>query len=299
MVALDAVVLPAFRIEDQQDEVDPWLDRHDLDETVPVAPGGDDFHTPLFHDGSLGVVATGIGPSAAALTVSALVASDAVDCSDATFVTAGVAGAPPQRATLGTTFVHDAIVDWDSKHRVHQDELGPGEVGIEMHNYRPRDYVYRPPAPLVERALDVASSVDLADWDLGEEVRDRYAEADPPAEPTLERGTDVSGAEFWHGAGMAAEVEWLVDQYEAGTYCTTESECAGTAHALYRHDALDRYVSIRSVSNFDRPPADVDPGESLAGWDEGLPLAVENVYRVASAVVADVQENPGAWRVDG
>lgn len=294
---LEVVVLPAFHFaDDSVDELRPWLDRREFDAEVPLAPAGEDFHSPLYHDGSLGVMATGIGPSAAATSVTALLHSELVDAERTLFVSAGVAGGPPSRTTLGATFVADAVVDWDAKHRVAAADLADGERTVDLHGYRPRDYVYRPDERLVERAVDAAADVDLADRDLGPQVRERYPEADPPAEPFLDRGTTVAGAEFWHGAGVAAEVEWLVDAYDAGTYVTTESEDAGTAHALYRHDALDRYLSVRSVSNFDRPPAGVEPGESLEEWDEGMPLAVENVYRVASAVVEAVLADPDAWR---
>ena len=295
-IALDAIVLPAFANPELGiDELQPWLDRRDLPETIDVAPAGTDSQSPLYHDGSLGVIATGIGPTAAATTVATLQAGAAVDCDDALFVTAGVAGAPPDRATLGSTFVHDAVVDWDAKHRYHPADLPSDERAVALQNYRPRDYCYDLNDALVERALDLTSDVELLDWDLTGDVAERYPDRTGPAAPAVERGTTVAGAEFWHGQGVADEVEWLVDQYDAGPYVTTESEDGGTAHALYRHGALDQYLSIRAVVNFDRPPAGESPVHAWDGWEGSLPLAVENAYRVASAVVDDRLANPDDW----
>lgn len=296
-VTLDAIVLPAFANPDLEiDELRPWLDRRDLPDSVAVAPHGEGYHSPLYHDGRVGVVATGIGPAAAATTVATLLADSRIDCGETLFVTAGVAGAPPDRATLGSTFVHDAVVDWDAKHRYHPTDLPAGERAVALHGFRPRDYRYDLNDALVERALDLATHVDLLDGGFDDEVADRYPDRCGPNAPHLGRGTTVAGAEFWHGGGVAAEVEWLVDQYDAGSYVTTECEESGTATALYRHGALDRYLSIRAVSNFDRPPGDVDLATSTHKWENALPLAVENAYRVASAVVDDRLGNPDAWR---
>lgn len=51
---------------------------------------------------------------------------------------------------------------------------------------------------------------------------------------------------------------------------------------LDRHDALDRYASVRAVSNADRPTGD---GGGLHSWADGLALAVENAHRAASSAV--------------
>lgn len=290
MVALDAVVLPAFRGEHwPTDEVARWLDAHDLDAELPVAPHAADYQTPLYHDGRLGVMATGMGATTAALAVSALVAGDAVDTDSTLFLSAGIAGGPPTRATVGTTTVADAVVDWDRKHRV-GDADG---TAIDLLDHRPRDYAYDLNDALVERALAVADGVDLRVPES--DPREAYPEADPPAAPTIARGTVIAGGEFWHGTRHAAEAAWLCEQYGFDPYLAADVEDAGTAHALARHGALDRYACVRSVSNFDRPPARDHDAESH-DWAAGLEPAAENAFRVADAVVADLLADPDAWR---
>lgn len=288
-MTLDALVLTAFRNEEWPvDELRPWLDDGTFPETVELPDDCADYGSPLYHDGSVGVVATGVGPTAAATTVDSLLASPAVDTSGALVVTAGIAGGPPARTTVGTTVVADTVVDWDRKHRV---EDG-GESSLRLLDYRPREYAYDLNDALVERVVAIADGVDLREG--AADVRSRYPDA--PPEPAVERGTTVAGGEFWHGRGAAEEVDWLCEQYDAAPYWTASTEDAGTAHALARRGALDRYCSVRAVSNFDRPPAGADAGESLHQWENGLAVAVGNVHAVAGAVVEDVRERPGEWR---
>ncbi len=293
MVALDAVVLPAFRSEEwPADETVRWLDRYDLDREVPIAPGSDDYHTPLYHDGTVGVLATGMGDTAAAIAAATLLAGP-VDVSGALLLTAGIAGGPPARTTVGTTTVGDAVVDWDRKHRT---DDGDGS-SVSLLEHRPRDYVHRLNGALVERALAAVEGVDLVDPtpELDPGPRETHADDDPPAAPTVERGTVIAGGEFWHGRDRAAEAEWLCREYGAGPHLATNVEDAGTAHALARHGALSRYLTVRSVSNFDRPPAD-DPDAESHDWAAGLEPAAENAFRVADAVLSAFRADPDGWR---
>lgn len=285
MVALDVLVLTAFHDPELPvDELRPWLDRHDLDREVALPAAEADLGTPLYHDGSLGVLATGVGHTVAATTVSTLLAGDAVETDETLFVTAGVAGGPPERTALGSPVVHDAVVDWDRKHRV--------DGAVELLDHRPRDYVYDLNPALVDRALTVAADVDCYAGAVVEEAAAAY-DATVPTDPELHSGPAVAGGEYWHGASHAGEAERLCEAYDVDPYLTTNVEDAGTAEALDRHGALPRWLSVRAVSNFDRPPAGA---ESAHGeWKAGLPIAVENAYRVASAVAADRREEPAAW----
>ena len=223
-MALDVLVLTAFATEDfPTDELSPWLDREwPATRTVPGV--ADDYGSPVYHDGMTGVVSTGVGPAAAATTVTALLESELVDESTR-FLTAGIAGGPPE-LPIGSVVLGEAVVDWDRKHRT--------DDGVQLLDYRPRDYVYELDDDLRSRVRSAAESVDL--------------------DARVTGGTVVAGGEFWHGTDRAEEVAWLCEQYDTPPYRATVTEDAGTAHALARYDALDRYASIRAISNHDRPP---------------------------------------------
>jgi purine nucleoside permease len=295
-IALDVLVLPAFAAEDftlpdadDEDaptELDRWLDAYEFDRAVEI-PGA---NAPVrYTDDGIGLTPTGMGKSEAAATVAALLAAPELDLSDAHFVTAGVAGAPPDVATLGAVFVADAVVDWDRKHRW-ADEPSDGDTceavpPIDLLKYRPHDYAFALDEDLVATAVEAADGVELADAEDAAAHRQRFDEATARSEPFVGVGATVCGDEFWHGWAFAEQAQWLVEQYDAGVYATSEMEDFGTATALDRFGALDRYLSVRGVANFDRPA----PGRSARdGLDaEGgfaLNLAVENAFRVASAV---------------
>lgn len=296
--SLDVLVLPAFAAEDfrlpgeeavadTQNELDYWLDAYDFDREVRV-PGA---NAPVrYTDDGVGITTTGMGKTAAATTVSALLGSPEIDLSDAYFVTAGVAGAPPSAATVGAVFVADAVVDWDLKHRWSDGEDDPSESGagaspIDLLKYRPHDYVHRLDDDLVATATEIAEAVDLRDADEATAYCDQYAEETAQSSPFVGVGATVCGDEFWHGRPFSEQAAWLVEQYDAGVYATSEMEDFGTATALANFGKLDRYLSIRGVVNFDQPAPGQSAYESLNDGGLFLDLGVENAFRVASAVV--------------
>lgn len=264
--SLRVVVLPAVHHVAGLSELQPWLDGYDFTRTLSL-PG---LAEPLrITDDGLGVVPTRIGKAEAAATVTALVATPEVDCSDAYFLTVDIAGGSPETGPLGSVCVGDAVVDWDRKHRVSDDADRP----IGLLGWRERDYVYDLNAELVETAREAVEATDLST------VTD--------APPQVTTGVVLSGDEFWHGVELADQARWLVEAYDAGTYRVTEMEAAGTVVALDRVGALDRYVVVRAIANYDRPPADRDAHTNL-DFDTGEHAnheAVENAYRAGRTLV--------------
>ncbi|MEF8838699.1 MAG: phosphorylase [Haloarculaceae archaeon] len=272
----DALVLPAFARSDYAggpdapDEIERWVSAYDFRETVDV-PG---LPGPLRYDPGPGVALTrtGIGKAAAASSMGGLLAADAVDLTDTIVASVGIAGCPPATGTLGSVFLADAVVDWDLKHRLDDD--------IRPLVWRTGDPVWALDPALVEPAASAAESVALEDSVSARGLRMRY---DDHRSPSIGIGPTVCGDEVWHGETAAGQVEALCEFYDVDGFVTTEMEDAGTAMALSRAGLLDQYVSVRAVSNFDRPPAGMDPGESL-GWID-LELGVENAFRAGHAVV--------------
>lgn len=278
-VALDALVLPAFEELDPlptAGEVDPWEDAYDLTERVDV-PG---VPSPLRHDGAgLGVVPTGIGKTAAATTTAALRAGDAVDLTDALVLSVGIAGAPPD-LPIGSVVIADAIVDWDDKCRF---DPADGAVPIAPDPYTEGQGVFEVDPDLVSTATEVAD--DAVDLTTPADLED----AAEGRKPTVVVGTNVCADELWHGRTVAEHVSWFVEAVGRGPYRATEMEDAGTAAALRRFGLDDRYLSVRGVSNHDRPEPGNSSRESFETslTETGLEVGLANAVRIARAVVDD------------
>ncbi len=160
---------------------------------------------------------------------------------------------------------------------------------IDLLAYRPRDYVHRLNERLLAEALESVAGVDLQDRADVRAYQERYPDA-TEAGPTVDVGPTVCGDEFWHGRRYAAEVEWLCARYGAGPYVTTQMEDAATATVLERFDALDRYLSVRSVVNYDRPAEGQTVEESFDGTAASVEQGVENLIRVGGTIVDTLLE---------
>ncbi|MFC4436826.1 MULTISPECIES: purine nucleoside permease [Natrialbaceae] len=283
-----ALVLTAVA-EPPLDERGAWLERYEPTDALAV-PGTD---TPLYvTESGIAITTTGIGKSDAATTTASLLATPGVDLGSAYVLSAGIAGASPATAALGSVVVADAVVDWDRKHRWDRAEKADGSAdgesaesdAIDTLAYRPRDYVHHLEDRLVDEALAVAEDVDLRTDPAVDAYKRRYPDATADG-PTVETGTTVCGDEFWHGSRYAREVDRLCEQYGVGPYATTQMEDAAAATALERFDRLERYLSVRAVANYDRPAPGQTVEESFDGTEASLALAIENAARVGSAIV--------------
>ncbi|ODR81065.1 phosphorylase [Haladaptatus sp. W1] len=302
-ISLDVLLLPAFAADDFEmekdlpDEFERWLSTYEFENSASV-PGA---NMPVYYtDDGIGITSTGMGKAAAAATVTAILAGERFDCSETYFITVGIAGSPPDVGTLGSVFVADHIVDWDIKHRwVARDGKTEEERNhpLELFSYRPHDYVYHLDDDLVAVALDAGQSVELRDAPGMREYRNQYSQDAARSDPSVAVGTTLCSDEFWHGETVSEQAQWLVDEYDVGTYATTEMEEMGTATALDRFGVLDRFLSVRGVVNFDRPYDGQSMRESLheGAEAETFDAALENVVDVGSAIVDELRTDGASF----
>ncbi len=276
-IALDVLVLPAFDdLAGLPGEDEPWRRAYDFE---PVRVEG--LSRPLLYtEGGLGLVPTGVGKTKAATTTAAVCASGTVALDGALVCSVGVAGGPPS-LPVGSVVVADRIVDWDDKCRFDPDD---GEsIPLARNPYTEDQGCFELDADLVEWAVSLSADVELARPGDGSEGTgtDRA--------PSVVTGTNLCGDELWHGRRLAEQASWLVTEYGPGQYRVTEMEDAGTATALDRFGHLGRYLSVRGVSNHDRP----DHGESARAsffdpeFESGFETGLENAVSVARTVVDD------------
>lgn len=274
---LSALVLPAFDdLPDVPSEAAPWHDRYALDNTLEI----EGLSVPIrYSENGLGVVPTGIGKAAAATTTTALLSDDRLDLSGALVCSVGVAGGPPD-LTIGSVVLATAIVDWDDKCRFEPESDEP--VPLATNPYTDGQGVFHLDRERLDQALDVGERIDLESVDGGLDTRENGRST-----PQVVTGTNVCGDELWHGDELAEQVEWLVETAGVDPYRVTEMEDAGTAFALSRFGRLDQYLSVRGVSNHDRPVTDVSARESFFSptFEDGFETGLTNAVRVASALV--------------
>ncbi|MGK5531124.1 purine-nucleoside phosphorylase [Streptomyces sp. URMC 129] len=270
-------------------ETAPWLENESLPLTVDI-PGA---YRPLRCDtGGLCVAQIGMGKSNAGISMEAILGSPELELSDAYFLTAGIGGTPPENGTLGFAAWARWIVDYDLGHH-----LPPEDVPGVPHGYLPIDNdtsVYRLDEELVTTAYEVTKDVELTDNRESVDNRAQYpGEADD--KPYVTVCDTVTGDNWFAGREASERAQYITDLRTGnrGEYCTTQMGDNATAAALDRHGHLDRYLSLRTASDFDQPY----PGQSLEDLLAHFPgygPSVENAYRVGSAMARHLLGRPAA-----
>lgn len=270
-------------------ETKPWLERESFTRTFAV-PGA---YSPVHCTAEgLCVLTTGMGKTSAGLTTTAVLLDPQFDLSQTIFVTSGIAGIPPEMGTLGDAAWADYVVDFDlGHHLVPEKDASPDDLFIYSPSYE-GTAVFTLNKQLVDLAYDVTKGTELMDGEKAQAYRALYGGQANRA-PKVLRCDTVTGDNYWHGKELSALATQMVKDRTngAGTYCSTQMEDNATAGALARAGYLDRYLSLRTMSNFDQPHPGQTVRESLEASSGGFPLSIENEYRVTKAFANHVIAN--------
>ncbi len=319
-IPVRAVVITMFEVgEDTGDragELQDWVERYPLPEILPFPVG----HRHLHYSPQKQVLAitTGVGTARSASSIMALGMDPRFDLRHAYWLVAGIAGANPDTAPLGSAVWAEWIVDGDLAHEIDPREAPPGWptgylplfTADPYHTPRPTDdlgVVYRLNPKLVDWAYGLIRGIALPDNDALAAWRANYADhAAALKPPTVMKGDSLSAMTFWHGKLMNDwATEWVKYWTDgAGVFATSAMEDTGTMQALTalarggRAD-LDRVLVLRTTSNFTMQHAGDTAAESLAG--EGTDYsafgpAVDAAYFVGSVVVNEIVDH---WDVYG
>ncbi|MDT0306277.1 purine nucleoside permease [Streptomyces sp. DSM 44917] len=263
-----------------QAETAPWLQNESLPLSVEV-PGA---YSPVrCNRQGLCVLTTGMGKSNTAATMTAVLQSSRFDFDDAYFLSAGIAGTPPSQGTLGFAAWARWVVDYDLGHHLLTEEApdiphGYQEMGAESAVFRLNDR-------LVDLAYRLTRDMELTDSEVSQEVRSHYP-GQEGVEPYVAVCDTVTGDNYWSGAGQSARAQYITDLRTEGqgTYCTTQMEDNATATVLDRLGLLDRYLNLRTASNFDQPYPGQTVSEHLDSNSGAFRTSVTNAYLVGSRV---------------
>ena len=274
---LDVLILPAYDdLPGLPSEVAPWHEVYPLDETRSIS--GIDRPLRCTADG-IGVLPTGVGKIAATRTVTALTGDPTIDLDETVVISAGIAGGPPARVTVGSIVVASSIVDWDNKLRFDRPPVG-ADSAIAPNPYNRAGAVVDLNEELIDLAVSAMDRIDLAKA-IGPAATATGSEVEPPS---IHVGTNLCGDELFHGVAIAGEAEWHVSSVDRAPYLATEMEDMGTARSLAGVGAIERYRSIRAISNPDRP---IDGGSSIDERElaDGATVALAGLVPAVAAVI--------------
>jgi purine nucleoside permease len=309
-IPVKVVVVAMFEVGadtgDQPGELQYWVERDHLDRIYPLAAG---YHAVRMNsDGEMAVL-TGQGTAHAAATIMALGLDPRFDLTHAYWIVAGIAGASPDRASLGSAVWARWVADGDLGYEIDARETPPDWTTgyLPLRKSKPFEepaaalpgQVYELNKGLAEWAYNLTRTTPLADSDHLKEIRSNFDGESAQRPPFVTIGDEVSSSRYWHGKLFDAwAAQWM--RYFTngrGEFATTAMEDTGTLQSLeflanaHRVDAR-RILVLRTVSNYDRQPRGMTAAESLAtqriGKYSGYLPSLEAAYTVGHVVVNEL-----------
>ena len=191
---------------DTPGEYQYWVEREHLDHVFPFPQG---YHNLRMNDrGVLGVLA-GVGTARAAASIMALGLDPRFDFSKAYWLVAGISGADPQDASLGSAAWAEWVVDGDLAYEIDAREIPPqwttGYVPLNktVPYEKPRDdenfAMFHLNPGLREWAYQQTRTVALDDSAALQEARAHFEGANAHRPPFVLKGDTLSASTFWHG----------------------------------------------------------------------------------------------------
>lgn len=317
-IPVKVVVVAMFEVGadtgDAPGELQYWVERDHLDTIFPLPAA---YHAARMNDAGELAIVTGQGTAHAAATIMALGMDPRFDLSHAYWLIAGIAGASPDRASLGSAVWANWVVDGDLGYEIDARETPVGwPTGmLPLRKATPYEtpaapldgQVYQSNRALMLWAYGLTKDLPLKDSEHLAEIRARFDGAMAHDPPRVALGDEVSGSTYWHGKLMDEWATRWMDYFTggAGKFATTAMEDTGTLESLKglatagRVD-WSRILVLRTVSNYDRQARGVDAATSLSNQRIGqygayLP-SLEATYSVGHTVVAEILKNWTVYR---
>ena len=306
-VPVKVVIVAMFEVGndagDTPGELQYWVERDHLDQ-VYLLPAG--YHAARMNsDGEMAIL-TGPGTAHAAATIMALGLDPRFDFSHAYWLIAGIAGATPERASLGSAVWARWVVDGDLGYEIDPREMPQDWTTgyVPLRKTRPFEppavavdgQVYELNADLAQWAYELTRNVQLGDPDALKEIGTHFEGAAAQHAPFVTLGDEISSSTFWHGKLSDAWADQWVSYFTGGKgkFVTTAMEDTGTLQSLQNlaragRISWQRILVLRTVSNFDQQPRGMTAAQSLARQRVGTYSAylpsLEAAYKVGHAVV--------------
>ena len=282
---------------DRAGEFQHWYERY-WSKTKPAAVRGAPKPVYCNTDGVCGAV-LGMGKVRSSSAMQAILLDPRFDFSETYFIISGVAGTPPDKATIGSVIWATWLVDYDLGHRWAPEEGKPGEPTFMPRKGYEDVRLFRLNPQLVAWAMQLSADTPLKDSDSAKAYRQRYPQEAARRAPFVGTGSHFAGDCFFHGPGMSAQAQYMAKLYGADDYVITEMEGTAIAHVIKQLHGIDRVMSLRVAVNFDQgnpnettlQHLDPAPGQTAGGFAE----SVENEEKVGERVVDHIVAHWGAW----
>ena len=260
-------------------------------------------------DNGVGLLVTGPGKTAAALSLMAVLSSDFYDYSDAYIVSVGCGGGSAEYCMLGDVILVTSVCDYDLGHHVDAHERKSDDSRVmwfpdksyEEHGFK---YLNK---DLYEKVYQMIREVPLQTTEQSKEVlKDNFPDRDEPdLLPAVRKGTDLSGDNFWKGVYGHETANFISRYYDCpDPYMVTEMEEIAIANTADCFGMLDRLISLRVIVNMD---VFLDGATPESTWgvhnsynekvednnDETLDIfepAMHNLFDTGSAVINEILE---------
>lgn len=313
-VVVVAMFEPGADTGDTPGELQHWVERDHLDHVYPLPAA---YHAARMNDAGELAIVVGQGTAHAAASIMALGLDSRFDLTHAYWIIVGIAGANPDRASLGSAVWANWIVDGDLGYEIDAREIPSAwPTGmVPLRKAQPYELPVDPEAgqlyqtnrPLTLWAFALTKNIKLEDSAKLAEVRSHFDGAAAQTPPQVLLGDEVSSSTYWHGDLMDAWATRWMDYFTGGKgrFVTTAMEDTGTLQSLSQLAAAgrvdwQRILVLRTVSNYDRQPRGVDAATSLAyqradRFGAYLP-SLESAYTVGHAVVENILTNWTAYR---
>jgi purine nucleoside permease len=313
-IPIKVVVVALYESDSSPGEFHHWVERDHLDHVYPFPQG---FHDLRMNDqGVLGIL-TGVGTARAAASIMALGLDPRFDLSKAYWLVAGIAGADPQDASLGSAVWAQWVVDGDLAFEIDAREIPPQwstgyvPLGKKTPYEQPRTgemtAVFHLNPALQEWAYEQTRAVKLDDPPELQSARSHFEGANAHRPPFVLKGDVLASSTFWHGKLLDQWAnDWVRYQTDAkGNFVASAMEDSGVLQSLsfLQHAGridLDRVMILRTVSNYDQPANGSTAAESLSAnaehrYSAYFP-ALEAAYRVGNVVVSNIVTNWDRYR---
>lgn len=319
-IAVKVVVVTMFEIGkdtgDVPGELQAWVERDHLGRIYALPAG---YHAVRMNDRGEMAVLTGRGTANAAATIMALGLDPRFDLRHAYWLVAGIAGATPARASLGSAVWARWVVDGDLGYEIDAREMPRGwSTGyVPLRKAKPFEapaaplpgQVYALNAGLAEWAYGLTRNTPLEDSARLKEIRKMFDGADAQKPPFVTMGDEISSSTYWHGRLLDQWADQWVRYFTGGkgTFVTTAMEDTGTLLSLTnlaRAGRVDfnRVMVLRAVSNFDQEPRGMNVAESLAAQRTSefgaYRPSLEAAYQVGHVVVEELLQNWKKYATD-
>ena len=287
---------------DKPGEFQFWAEREHWTKKEAI-PGVDH----VVYENDDGVIAVVCGTTVRASNqIMALVLSGKFDFSKTYWLFNGIAGVNPAMASIGSAAWARYVVDGDVAYEIDPRDGKPDwpygimPVGsttpnklLKREGWEPTTMAYTLNQGLVDWAYAQSKDVVIPDSDQMKALRSQFVGFPNAVKPPFVLiGDAIGSCRYWHGKVMT---QWATDWTTLwtdgkGHFTMTAMEEQGVAAALLRLSVMgkvdfQRFLVLRTGSNFCMPPPTIDANASLHSEYAGYIPALEAGYRTGSRVL--------------